>query len=168
VKLVIDKILNLDDGEHRFYFDCKASEIDLTQTDFEGNEIFPRSLQTDVILTKTGYTFYLNITCRTITHLLCDRCLTDIDQEQSASVQVVYTNNKHQASDSGDDALRSIDIRQNNSIGIDKDVRDMMILALPTKTLCRPECKGLCTLCGADWNNETCEHWVEEQAAILA
>jgi len=168
VRLVIDKILNLDDGEHRFSFECKAGEIDLSKTDFEGNEIFPAVLKTDVVLTKSGYTFYMNLVSRTVVHLVCDRCLADTDREISGSMAVVYTNNKHQSVQKDDEELRLIDIRQNNSIGLDKDVRDLLILALPVKTLCRPDCRGLCPQCGADRNHELCDHAVEETVEIPA
>lgn len=31
------------------------------------------------------------------------------------------------------------------------------LLGLPTKPLCRPDCKGLCPVCGVDRNVETCD-----------
>ncbi len=36
--------------------------------------------------------------------------------------------------------------------------RDYMILELPIKPVCRPDCKGLCTYCGVNLNVMTCEH----------
>ena len=36
-------------------------------------------------------------------------------------------------------------------------LREELQLALPTKPLCREECKGICQKCGADWNHETCD-----------
>lgn len=33
-------------------------------------------------------------------------------------------------------------------------VRDALALALPTKVLCRPQCAGLCAVCGADLNQD--------------
>ena len=40
--------------------------------------------------------------------------------------------------------------------------RDSLILALPDKILCRPDCAGLCPVCGKDLNAEPHEH-VEER-----
>ena len=37
-------------------------------------------------------------------------------------------------------------------------LRETIILAIPTKPLCKPDCKGLCPICGANWNLTTCEH----------
>ncbi len=36
--------------------------------------------------------------------------------------------------------------------------RDALALALPTKVLCRPDCAGLCPVCGADLNSVEGEH----------
>jgi uncharacterized protein len=39
--------------------------------------------------------------------------------------------------------------------------RDSLILALPDKILCRPDCAGLCPVCGKDLNREPHEHGEE-------
>jgi uncharacterized protein len=36
--------------------------------------------------------------------------------------------------------------------------RDALILALPDKILCRPDCAGLCPVCGRDLNTEPHVH----------
>jgi uncharacterized protein len=35
-------------------------------------------------------------------------------------------------------------------------VREQLILALPMKILCAPDCQGLCAICGANLNTEKC------------
>jgi len=41
--------------------------------------------------------------------------------------------------------------------------RETVILAIPIKPLCKPDCKGLCPVCGADRNEENCEHREETE-----
>jgi len=41
--------------------------------------------------------------------------------------------------------------------------RDAFALALPAKLLCRPDCAGLCPICGADLNATGSEHHHERQ-----
>ncbi len=36
--------------------------------------------------------------------------------------------------------------------------RDALLLSLPAQLLCRPECAGLCPVCGADLNNAQGDH----------
>lgn len=48
------------------------------------------------------------------------------------------------------------DIKGLDSITIDQDVRDEIIIDHPIRILCREDCKGLCADCGANLNNESC------------
>jgi len=41
--------------------------------------------------------------------------------------------------------------------------REYLILATPIKRLCNPDCLGLCVICGANLNQETCEHYPENE-----
>ena len=36
--------------------------------------------------------------------------------------------------------------------------RDALLLSLPAQLLCRPECAGLCPVCGADLNDDRSDH----------
>jgi len=37
-------------------------------------------------------------------------------------------------------------------------LREYLVLDIPSRPLCRPECKGLCPECGNNLNESTCEH----------
>jgi DUF177 domain-containing protein len=47
-------------------------------------------------------------------------------------------------------------------------VQERLILALPTRPLCRDTCKGLCPQCGVNRNNETCACSADEGDPRLA
>ncbi len=36
-------------------------------------------------------------------------------------------------------------------------LREQVLLSLPVRTLCKPDCKGLCQRCGANRNSQACE-----------
>lgn len=42
-------------------------------------------------------------------------------------------------------------------------VRDALALSIPTQLLCRPECAGLCAVCGADLNTAGPDHGHESE-----
>jgi uncharacterized protein len=49
-------------------------------------------------------------------------------------------------------------------------VREQIILALPTRPLCREDCKGLCATCGANLNTQACScaaRSVDPRLAVL-
>ena len=48
------------------------------------------------------------------------------------------------------------DIKGLDSVSIDRDVREEMILEHPIRVLCRPDCRGLCPQCGTNLNQEPC------------
>lgn len=45
-----------------------------------------------------------------------------------------------------------------DSLDLQAWARDSLALALPAKLLCRPDCAGLCTVCGANLNEAGPEH----------
>jgi len=45
---------------------------------------------------------------------------------------------------------------EGDAVDLDELVREQILLALPSRRLCREECKGLCPTCGADLNAGRC------------
>ncbi|MGB9586009.1 MAG: YceD family protein, partial [Anaerolineales bacterium] len=37
-------------------------------------------------------------------------------------------------------------------------IREYMLLDIPISPLCKPDCKGLCPICGENQNEVTCHH----------
>ena len=45
---------------------------------------------------------------------------------------------------------------QKDSLMLEDVLREQVLLSLPVRTLCRPDCKGLCPRCGVNRNNQAC------------
>jgi DUF177 domain-containing protein len=45
---------------------------------------------------------------------------------------------------------------QKDSLLLEDVLREQVLLSLPVRTLCKPDCKGLCPRCGANRNTQTC------------
>ena len=45
---------------------------------------------------------------------------------------------------------------EGGEVDVDELVREQILLALPTRSLCREECRGLCPECGANLNEGAC------------
>ena len=45
---------------------------------------------------------------------------------------------------------------QGDSLALEDVLREQVLLSLPVRTLCTPECKGLCPRCGANRNSQPC------------
>lgn len=167
MNIILEKIITLEDGEHEYVFETSSQELHLDMKDFEGNNIFPETIYTTVNLKKTGQTYYIVIHAKTKSFFLCDRCLSEVHLPIEGSFSVVYSNLHHHVSLNSDDEYRMINIRQTNAIHLDKDVRDILILSIPQKILCRPDCRGLCVECGMNLNETTCEHAQAREIMII-
>jgi uncharacterized protein len=45
---------------------------------------------------------------------------------------------------------------QGDSLSLEDVLREQVLLALPVRTLCKPDCKGLCPRCGVNRNHQPC------------
>jgi uncharacterized protein len=45
---------------------------------------------------------------------------------------------------------------QKDSLSLEDVLREQVILSLPVRTLCKPDCKGLCPRCGENRNHQPC------------
>lgn len=52
---------------------------------------------------------------------------------------------------------------QKDSLLLADVLREQVLLSLPVRTLCQPDCKGLCPRCGVNRNNQPC-HCEENQS----
>jgi uncharacterized protein len=55
-----------------------------------------------------------------------------------------------------DDDTFAID--DHHHLDLAEPIRQQIILALPTQSICRDDCQGLCPICGKNRNEESCEH----------
>ncbi len=80
------------------------------------------------------------------------RCLAP-----AAAVVEADAREYHATDPSADDELRS-DYVVEGDLDLDAWARDQIALSLPDQILCRPDCAGLCPVCGKDLNVEPHEH----------
>lgn len=82
----------------------------------------------------------------------CMRCL------QPAVVSVLVDAQEYEAtSPGGDDELRSEYVGE-GGLDLESWARDQVALSVPEQVVCRPDCTGLCPVCGRDLNVEPHGH----------
>lgn len=82
----------------------------------------------------------------------CVRCLEDFQQQLITDFQELFAYRSRHTKDA------EFFVPEDGFIDLSPLVYENMLLAFPIKTICRPNCKGLCTQCGINLNHETCEH----------
>jgi uncharacterized protein len=97
----------------------------------------------------------------------CVRCLVEFHQPLHTQFSELYLfNTPHSTGDlqvkSGAQVHASSEmgviVPEDGNIDLAPLVREYILLEIPIRPLCRPDCKGLCILCGADLNTDPCEH----------
>ena len=131
-------------------------EIDLELDPFElGGERYipvPEKVPAELAITRatTGTVFELRFAGRM--HGPCYRCLDD------AVLEIPIAAREYQATNpEGSDELQTPYVQVDN-LDLAAWSRDAVMLALPEKILCRPDCAGLCPVCGKNLNNEPHTH----------
>lgn len=84
--------------------------------------------------------------------LVCDRCLTEFERvfEYDFSHTIVRSLNSDKDSD-------EYIVCENDTLDLNDLAISDLLLTLPTKILCRDDCKGLCPVCGGNLNDGSCE-----------
>lgn len=94
-------------------------------------------------------------------HGACRRCLRPL-----AEVAVCDVDELYQTTVTNSEAFEIVD----NQLDLLPMVRELALLDAPQAPLCRPDCAGLCLVCGADLNDATCDcvaPVLESQWAVL-
>ena len=83
----------------------------------------------------------------TLAHV-CDRCLTEFEREYSYDFSHVCMRDQS----SNDEHI----IVRDNALDLNDLAISDSLLQLPTKILCREDCRGLCYVCGQNLNEGEC------------
>ncbi len=84
----------------------------------------------------------------------CDRCLEDV--ENTFHISIDYVIQSTTESDGIEDA-DEFNFMDGCMLDVDKLICNEIVVALPSKNLCREDCKGLCSTCGTNLNHGTCD-----------
>ena len=82
----------------------------------------------------------------------CDRCGTQVERPMSVPVEHCLIGSLN---DSENDDGYYVVVSEMR-LELNEVIREDVLLSLPAKFLCSPECKGLCQLCGCDLNVSQC------------
>ncbi len=92
----------------------------------------------------------LNYTASFVLNAECDRCLEQFNRKYDFDFDHVL--------------VRSLNTDNDEYIVTESDILDLdelavsdILLQLPTKMLCKDDCKGLCPVCGTNLNNNVCD-----------
>ena len=130
--------------KHEFPFEFEQIQIsdDLDLRHFEGVATIGRTPQ--------GLIVQADFSAETT--LECVRCLNEFDYSLDWNLTELYAFTKKSVSES--DLL----LPEDAHIDLQPLIREYALLEVPINPICKPTCKGLCSVCGEDLNQIDCGH----------
>jgi uncharacterized protein len=129
-------------------------EVELEPLELGGQRYvpLPESPEAAFTLTRTssGLLLELELDVRLVGP--CFRCLDD------AGLSLHVTSREYHATSPGESDELQTPYLEDDRLDLSAWARDAIALSLPDKILCRPDCAGLCPVCGGDLNRDPHEH----------
>lgn len=110
------------------------------------------SLEGQAHITRTAQGILLQVKLQAHTGGACARCLDEVRLSLKSNFTELYAFTRATLTDSG------LLLPDDHIIDLAPLVREYLLLELPINPLCKPDCKGLCPICGNNLNENTCQH----------
>ncbi len=122
---------------------------------------FGNGMETWPVLRKTPVSFtFTNVApgrismegkAEVVLGMQCSRCLKDMEQKIELSFLYDVMSPELPLKEADDQPFM-----EGYSLNVETLIRNEILMNLPAKVLCRPDCKGICKVCGKDLNLGEC------------
>lgn len=129
-----------------------------------GDDVVLSPLTGSFTATRTSEGVYLQGKLHSVTITECVRCLGEAEQPVTAVLDDLLFSPPESAPEG------ELVIDKEGTIDLAPLIRELSVLAIPISTICRPDCSGLCMVCGQNLNEADCgceEHPVNPRMAVL-
>ena len=116
------------------------------------NDLSIEDLKVIITLARTQNGVRSVVEASATTELECGRCLDPFMQELHTEFEEIFTFYNHPLSE--DEAI----IPEDGNIDFEPILREYLLLEIPYTPICRPDCQGLCYICGQNLNDAICAH----------
>lgn len=142
--------LDLDRTEHG------RTELDVSlalKLDWTEDRPAEAQVQGTLFVQNLDSRFLVNGTLQARGTSTCGRCLEDFELTWDVPVEIMVLRDVE--TDEGEDD--SLVLRQTKGeADLTEALRECLVLAYPTATICREDCLGICPQCGSDRNRQPC------------
>ena len=124
-------------------------ELDFTEFEFQGQHPFPDPVLVEGAASAAGGIVILRATVTYQFHGCCDRCLAPFERDGRFNAEHILVTSTEEESD-------DLVVLDQFMLDLDDLIQADLWMDLPTKSLCRNDCRGLCPHCGKDLNEGLC------------
>ena len=142
--LEMKQLFDVTDEQKEFSFEIPTDELK--------ERVFSVDFATPLAVSGRAYNragiVCVELNCRfTLSHV-CDRCLAEFEREYSYDFSHICMRDHS----SNDEHI----VVKDNALDLNELAISDSLLQLPTKILCREDCRGLCYVCGQNLNEGEC------------
>jgi len=149
-------------------------ELEIEEKVFRADKLEARNLHGRVVLTRLREDILLQGRVEGDVVLECSRCLEAYAQHLQMEMELQFQPSVAILTGEAlplpeNDNVYLID--SHHILDLTEPIREQVILSLPMRPLCRPDCAGLCPTCGKNLNEGPCgghTEEVDERLAVLA
>ena len=149
------ELVNLERGRADFAHVYQPEELG----SFDERVSLAEPATVNVTVRLVGVEVFVNGHVQTRAAVECDRCLKQVELPVDADFELEYvTGQIYESSEAAEltEHEMSVSVFDGDAIDVDEIVKEQVLLAVPTRTLCRPDCQGICPECGTDKNTGDC------------
>jgi uncharacterized protein len=106
-------------------------------------------------ITRTPQGLLVDTLLQTTITAECGRCLTEFPYDLQSEFTELFVFSRVDRSE--DDLV----LPEDGYIDLGPIAREQLLLEIPINLVCKPDCKGLCSICGVNKNEEDCGHVVD-------
>ncbi len=158
------RIEQLKGQELRLEFEARAKGFPVLREMVDARECeFVDPIRVRVRAVRVGDVVEIDGSFETRARLTCGRCLAEFVAPLSGEFALAYaqrpdaeTGGAEAQQEERDAAELELNYFRGEEIDLSESLQEQVILSLPLRALCTPECKGLCAGCGEDLNQAAC------------
>ncbi|MDI3316451.1 MAG: DUF177 domain-containing protein [Bacillota bacterium] len=129
----------------------------------DGLPVLVAPVRYTVELERLPHRILAHVEADTVARLSCDRCLGEFEQplhlDYAETYQTPEESERWPRDDKeADDRPTRLADPRGGTVDLGEGLRENLFLGLPLKRLCKPDCRGLCPVCGANLNEVDCGH----------
>lgn len=128
-------------------------EMDLSELDFLGVKPLPSPVAINGKIVSRAGIVESQLDCKVEYVGVCDRCLKETKTSYVTKInRTIVVSLEDKESEENDDVAVVPDMQ----LDLEDFCYDDIVMGLPTKLLCKADCRGLCPDCGTDLNLGSC------------
>jgi len=148
------KFTNYKEGLHNFVFETDVEDLGIEEK-FVGNVLLNCEMD------KSSTQIVLNCNLKIVSRQVCDRCTADSEELVDIDFKSIYFLTSIRENVDEDESGIHYLTSDDDKIDLSDDTVENALLTVPMKILCKKDCKGLCSVCGVNKNEEECNCVIE-------